>query len=616
MTLVVAAGIGLNTARLRQRLSALTIAEPSDETIDEAHVFLVADGVSLDESQRRTASAHARRHGLEVLDLVPERLSPDRLLDLARLVDTTTYQASRLVPGRGAYQALMVHRDVLTRAGLSSSAVTEVDLVEITQVLKRFAPVTTGLAVIPGLRPAARDGAGRFAVRRAAYAWEPPSLAAPVARDVLLAAGATAAPGVALVAGALSWLQPAAVAAGAPVRLDHAALLTAPLERRRGAVELLTDAVRAGAPVRGPEAEPLARWRVTLPRVFSTSDPQRLAEARAAYLADLAAGVERFLEPRRETCPWCGGPRLRRMLVGFDAMQVKPGRFRYDRCADCRHVFQNPRLSPEGLDFYYRDFYDGLGGPAMELLLGGGPGLHPQRARSVPAAPRRWLDVGTGLGHFCLIARDVWPDTVFDGLDIGAGIDEAARRGWVDRAHRGQFPELAPGIAASYDVVSMFHYLEHTRDPRAELDAAVTALEPGGYLVIEVPNPDSPVYAAYGPLASGMLVPQHLNLVPAGNLVAAIEERGLRVERLAFGETHISGDAPIAWWGLAQLLAPSPSLPWRSGAHPVVDRTRRVATFAALAPLVPAAVLAEALSRPYLVRGERANAYRVVARKP
>jgi SAM-dependent methyltransferase len=616
LTAAVGAGIGLNTARLRHRLSALAVAEPSDDPVDPGHVFVLSAGATLDEAQRRAASAHARRHGLDVLDLVPEELSPDRLLDLARGVDTTNYQASRLRLGRGAYHAMLVDRAVLARAGLPPAQdATEADLVELILVLKRYAPVTTGLVVLPGLRAPARSGAGRFEVRRAAYAWEPTSLAAPLVRDALLAAGATAAPRWSLAVAALSWLQPAIVAAGGPLRVQREELLAAPLVRRRGAAALAADVARlpTGPAGRAALAE---RWRVHWPRTWGSDDPARLAKARADYQADIAAGVERFLEPRRETCPWCGSARLRRMVVGVDAMQVKPGRFRYDRCGECRHVFQNPRLSPEGLDFYYRDFYDGLGGPAMELLLGAGPGAHPDRARSVPARPRRWLDVGTGMGHFCLLARDVWPDTVFDGLDMGEGIDEAERRGWVDRAHRGQFPEIAPTLAGQYDVVSMFHYLEHTRDPRAELDAAVTALQPGGYLLIEVPNPDSPALNAYGALASGMLIPQHLNLVTAPNLVTAVEERGLRVENLTFGRTHISGDAPMAWWGLAQRLGPSPSLPWRADQYPLLGHARRAAALTALAPLLPAAALAEAVSRPYLVRGDRANAYRLVARLP
>ena len=93
--------------------------------------------------------------------------------------------------------------------------------------------------------------------------------------------------------------------------------------------------------------------------------------------------------------------------------------------------------------------------------------------------------MGTGHGHFCLVARQHWPEATFDGLDLSESVDEAARRGWVDTAYRGLFPELAGGLPRSYDVVSMHHYLEHTRDPGAELDAATKVLEPGGHLLIE-----------------------------------------------------------------------------------------------------------------------------------
>ena len=42
------------------------------------------------------------------------------------------------------------------------------------------------------------------------------------------------------------------------------------------------------------------------------------------------------------------------------------------------------------------------------------------------------------------------------------------------------FPELAPTMAGAYDVVSMHHYLEHTREPNDELKAARRVLRPGG----------------------------------------------------------------------------------------------------------------------------------------
>ncbi|MBL7497217.1 class I SAM-dependent methyltransferase [Frankia sp. CNm7] len=626
LSAAVCAGVGLNTARLRRRLAAVAVIEPSDAPVHHSHVFLFADGVRLDEAQQRAASAHARRHGLDVLDIVPAELTADRLLDLARLVDATTYQQARLAPGRGAYQALLIDRDVLTRAGLRLKDVTEVDLVTVTATLKRYAPVTTGLAVLPGLRAAPRTGARRLAVRHEAYRWDPAAPLGPLLRDLALARGLAAAPGWTLAAGAVSWLQPAVVAAGGPIRLRPAEALASPLTRRRAAAEFVADlAGRGRRPSDGPAldlaaadggpAQP-ARWRFSLPRAFPTEDEARAAELRAAYTAELTDGVERFLEKPRVTCPWCGGGRLRKVIDGFDATQAKPGRFRYGRCADCRHVFLNPRLTPDGLDFYYRDFYDGLGAPIMEVIAEASRDRYLSRARSVPATsatPTRWLDVGAGMGHFCLMARSVWPDTAFHGLDLGDALEEGTRRGWLDHAYRGQFPELAGSFAGRYDVVSMFHYLEHTLDPRAELAAAATALRPGGRLLIEVPNPDSLSARVYGPLWSGWLAPQHLNLVPADNLVTALTEHGFTVENVDFGETHLDGDGMFAWWALCQRLAPSAGLPWRSGTHPGTGRARRAATLAALAPLYPAFVAADAAARPYLTSGRRANAYRVLA---
>jgi SAM-dependent methyltransferase len=622
------AGIVINTARLRRRLAALPVIEPSDERVHHTHVFLAADGVRLDDAQQRAASAYARRHGLDVLDLVPDELSPDRLLDLARLVDPARYRTDRLAPGRGACQALLIDRDVLARAGLHPKEVTEVGLVAVTATLKRYAPLTTGLAVLPGLRAAPRTGQQRLAVRQATSRWDPARPLGPMLRDLTLARGLAGAPRWTLTAAAASWLQPVAAAAGGPVRLRPADALTAPLLRRRAAAEFVADASALGAAaarsarVRTPGepggADPgsLARWGFARPHAFPADDAEHAAELRAIYQADLAGGVERFLAAARPTCPWCGGARLSKVTDAFDATLAKPGRFRYDRCADCRHVFQNPSPTDEGLDFYYRDFYDGLGAPIMEVIGDAGRAAYLARARSVPPTPRTWLDVGTGMGHFCLMARDVWPTTVFDGLDQGEALAEGARRGWIDHTYSGQLPDLAPSLAGRYDVVSMFHYLEHTRDPRADLDAAISALRPGGPLLIEVPNPESLSARVYGPLWSGWLAPQHLHLIPADNLVDALTARGLRVEHVEFGRAHLDGDGMYAWWALCQRLAPSLDLPWRVQPGSQGGQARRMAKLAALGPLFPAMVVADAAARPYLTGGRRSNAYRVLARLP
>lgn len=96
--------------------------------------------------------------------------------------------------------------------------------------------------------------------------------------------------------------------------------------------------------------------------------------------------------------------------------------------------------------------------------------MYEQRARALlpfDDSPKNWLDVGTGHGHFCEAARGVHTGTTFDGLDFTDGAELAERAGRVERGYRGSFTELAPELAAHYDVVSMFHYLEHSTEPRS-----------------------------------------------------------------------------------------------------------------------------------------------------
>src|SRR5262249_22966704 len=145
-----------------------------------------------------------------------------------------------------------------------------------------------------------------------------------------------------------------------------------------------------------------------------------------------------------------------------------------------------------GLDYYYRDFYDGLNEKSYDCIFDLFVHSYLARARMLEGRqePSYWLDVGAGHGHFCCVARQVWPHTTFDGLDFSESIEEAVRRRWVTRGYRGLFPSLAPALEDAYDVVSMGQYLEHTRDPEAELVAARQVLTSDGYLLIEVPDPE------------------------------------------------------------------------------------------------------------------------------
>jgi SAM-dependent methyltransferase len=353
----------------------------------------------------------------------------------------------------------------------------------------------------------------------------------------------------------------------------------------------------------------VGRWR-------PPAEEDQVEALRPVYADLVAEGIDRFFEPRREDCPWCGSTDLSVRVTLPDRYQFKPGTFAMDECGACGHTFQNPRLSLEGLDYYYRDFYDGISDDKFEVIFSFGAGLEHDRARMLEGehTPRRWLDVGTGHGHFALLAAEVWPDTTFEGLDLGESVEEAARRGWIAKAHRGLLPELSADLAGSFDVVSMHHELEHTRDPRAELAAAAEVLEPGGYLEIEVPDPEFPLSRVLGGLWLPFFQPQHQHLVTIGNLCDALDDLGFDVVKKVRGECHRPVELVFVVWFYLNQLAPPDDLPWLDTGSGTSKLKRAVVVGLGL-PIVALASLADQAVGVIARSRDQGNAYRVLARK-
>ncbi|KOU35269.1 class I SAM-dependent methyltransferase [Streptomyces sp. WM6368] len=564
--------------------------------------LITARGVEPDAPTFLAACAHAEAEGLRVLDLLPADLPAERALGLLRLVDPARYRQDRLAVGRGAGFAVLVTEEVLARAGVDPAGPRPdtAELLALTRRLKEYAADATGLAIAPGLScgGAGDPGGPARAAELRAQGLPPGALAAAQLGGLALLAGVAVRQGRwGAAAAGLYWLQPYLALGGPGSPLRPAGLGRATAARP---LRALVSGLRTAAAARRDGAPDTASER-----------------ARAAsYREDLAAGPERFLEPRRTDCPWCGGDRLTVRVRMPDQLQGKPGRFTLEQCGDCGHVFQNPRLTPAGLEFYYRDFYDGRGGEGTGTVFGTQGASYRGRAEMLlpHADPASWLDVGTGHGHFCNAARDVWPRTRFDGLDMGEGVREAERRGWVETGYLGQFPEFASKLAGQYEVVSMYHYLEHTREPLAELDAAATVLAPGGFLAIELPDPESRMARLLGPFWLPWFQPQHQHLMPAANLREALADRGFTVVAEEHGAAHQGNDFFGAVAFAAARVSPDPDRPWGPGPTP---RTRLLAHAVRVAslPCFAAAVALDTLRTAAARRTDGGNAYRMLARK-
>jgi len=620
LPLVAASAVVGNGVRLRRRLTALSVIDPrsvvgastpppgsttTSATDDAAPavVVMTVEGGGLDDAVVAAAAAHLGARGLDAVDLVPADLPADQLLDVLRICDVRTLRGKTVPMGRGAGQAVVVRRGLAERAGLVGGPHDPVELRRAFLQAKRYSPHGCDQALVPSLRAAPVRADQLLSVWRSEYgrlmaALLPTRFGPAAVAGAAAAAGAT---GAALVVGAAVAAQPAVVTAATPARpRDLASPATA--------IRLLAGPARIAAALRGG-------WRPERP---AHTDLRFIAEHRRGYESDLAAGVERFLGAELDACPVCAGTAIRPRISSPDLVQCKPGTFRVDVCDACGTSFQNPPLTAQGLDFYYRDFYDGAGEFDTEMMFSADDWLYEKRAGMVGeyTEPKRWLDVGGGHGHFCLVASTLYPDTRFELVDQETPVAEAVRRGWVADGHGGSFPDVAPVLDGTFDVVTMFHYLEHTADPLAELDAAHRVLEPGGTLVIEVPAPDSRMADLLGWAWGPWMQPQHLHLLPLDTMVDQLERRGFEVLDTNRGRFYTAWDLSWAAFQVLTRLAPGPDAPWtpaRSRAH----RAGRLAAFVASGPALALALLLDKAVVTPLAKldGRVSSVFTVVARK-
>lgn len=150
----------------------------------------------------------------------------------------------------------------------------------------------------------------------------------------------------------------------------------------------------------------------------------------------------------------------------------------------CGTVFDNPRPDAAGIEAFYARFgqYDHW----LEDL----PGREQVWRRRLSvirrfAGPGRILDIGAGIGQFLDLARK--EGFSIDGVELSPrGCTHARERFGVElrqgRLEDFEFPD------SSFDVITLFHVLEHVPDPRGTLATCHRLLSPGGLLVVAVPN--------------------------------------------------------------------------------------------------------------------------------
>ena len=221
-------------------------------------------------------------------------------------------------------------------------------------------------------------------------------------------------------------------------------------------------------------------------------------------------------------CAACGGEEGRR-LAAVD--HITGERFEVVVCSRCGLGRTDP--APADLLRHYPTGYYGSGGirfnPLVEAAIRTSRGARVAAVTRARAAPGAILDIGCGRGLMLYdLARRGW-------RTVGVEMSEAASR--HAREVLGldvRVGDLAgckfPG--ASFDVVTLFHVLEHLPDPDNALSEARRVITPDGRLLVEVPNFGSLQSRLTGGKGFHVDAPRHLFHFTRASLVELLERAG------------------------------------------------------------------------------------------
>ena len=231
-------------------------------------------------------------------------------------------------------------------------------------------------------------------------------------------------------------------------------------------------------------------------------------------------------------CPLCYSGQFSNYLTCTD-YTVSQQKFDIVACEQCNFKFTNPRPDAAHIGEYYQsqDYvsHANKGNSLINIIykiarsftLNG----KIQLINSV-ADKGHLLDIGCGTGHFLAAAKkDGWQIT-------GVEPDDQARAIAQKEAAQNIHQELPDKLPQKYDVVTMWHVLEHIPDLNSFIKKLLGHIHDTSTLVIAVPNYKSYDAQHYKEEWAAYDVPRHLYHFDQNTMSALMGKYGLKVDQV------------------------------------------------------------------------------------
>jgi 2-polyprenyl-3-methyl-5-hydroxy-6-metoxy-1,4-benzoquinol methylase len=235
-----------------------------------------------------------------------------------------------------------------------------------------------------------------------------------------------------------------------------------------------------------------------------------------------------------QNCPICDKSSFNNYL-NVEDYTVSHKEFTIQQCNNCYFLFTNPRPSEAEIGAYYQseDYISHHDEEKTNLISKAYTAVRNHTIKqkvelinSLSPSKGTMLDVGCGTGVFLTAtAKDGWKVS-------GTEPDSGARAIALKRAGASIYETINASELNSqtFDVITLWHVLEHVHLLNETIDWLREHLNPNGKILIAVPNPQSFDAAKYGRFWAAYDVPRHLYHFTKATMRRLLEKHGLFVK--------------------------------------------------------------------------------------
>ena len=222
-------------------------------------------------------------------------------------------------------------------------------------------------------------------------------------------------------------------------------------------------------------------------------------------------------------CTNCGG-KSKFFLNATDVnRRITSELFSYRKCLSCGLIFLTN--VPLNLDKYYKDEYYQI--PSINHINKLSKKIQYQVDMISEFAPKkgRMLEIGSAFGVFANQAKR--SGYVVDSIEMsGICCEYLSNKIGINTYQSNTPQDVIPRLKFNYNVVALWHNIEHLLDPWVVIERAVEKITPGGILLIATPNPDSIAFRMLGALWPHVDAPRHISLIPEHLLTTKLKGLG------------------------------------------------------------------------------------------